>query len=363
VAELPELGSLRTELRAAGAFEPRELQSWVKLTFLLTGVVACLGAIAVFGWIAVPLIPVASVLSTSTTMFGHEGSHRSFSRSPARNTLLQHITFPLFAGLSALYWREKHDRLHHGNPNVEGKDPDLQPFPFVSSAAAHQRCGPGRRWFQRHLQRWAFWPMSTLMAVGMRGSSLIYLARYPFRQGIDRHWIADVLCLVAHYGLWLLAASLIWGPIVAFAVYSAVWGLVGVLLALIFAPAHMGLPVTDGQNRDWLHQLETTRDLELPRFVSWFFIGLDYQVEHHLFPRIPHQALPHAQRITEAWCRREGVTHQSVPYLPALVHSARFMAGAWHTPAADPDAVRLHGPGAVGGADPSGCLQDLRQSG
>jgi fatty acid desaturase len=130
VAALPELGSLRAELRAAGAFEHHELHSWVKLTFLVTGVVACLTAIGVFGWIAVPLIPIASILSTSTTMLGHEGSHKSFSRSPARNALLQHLTFPLFSGLSALYWREKHDRRHHGHPNVQG-EPRHQPFPFV----------------------------------------------------------------------------------------------------------------------------------------------------------------------------------------------------------------------------------------
>ena len=95
------------------------------------------------------------------------------------------------------------------------------------------------------------------------------------------------------------------------------------------------------QNHDWLHQLETTRNLELPRFVSFFFIGLDYQVEHHLFPKIPHQHLPRAARDHRAtWCQRHGVTYHSEPYLEALVDAARFMAHAWSRDAIDPVEVR-----------------------
>jgi linoleoyl-CoA desaturase len=94
------------------------------------------------------------------------------------------------------------------------------------------------------------------------------------------------------------------------------------------------------QNHDWLHQLETTRNLEMPRFVSYFFIGLDYQVEHHLFPKIPHQKLPRAAAITRAWCERNGIPYHSVPYLYALADSARFMAAAWSRDAMDPIEVR-----------------------
>jgi fatty acid desaturase len=71
-----------------------------------------------------------------------------------------------------------------------------------------------------------------------------------------------------------------------------------------------------------------------------FFIGLDYQVEHHLFPKIPHKNLPRAAQITAAWCKREGVPYQSEPYLVALADAARFMAMAWSHDAVDPIEVR-----------------------
>ena len=93
------------------------------------------------GWAFAAHPRVAAVFATSIAMLGHEGSHRSFSASPTRNALLVHLAFPLFSGLGALYWRDKHDRLHHGHPNVEGVDPDIKPFPFASSRGDHETCG------------------------------------------------------------------------------------------------------------------------------------------------------------------------------------------------------------------------------
>ena len=103
--------------------------------------------------------------------------------------------------------------------------------------------------------------------------------------------------------------SLIWGPVAACSVYLVVWAICGVCLAHVFAPAHMGLPIVAHPTHDWQHQLATTRNLELPRAISFFFIGLDYQAEHHLFPKIPHANLPLAARITRQWCAERGVEY------------------------------------------------------
>ncbi len=335
-----QLKSLRGELVAAGVFRHRELRSWIELVVMATALAGCLVGIARTGWLgALILIPVGAVLATSIAMMGHEGSHRSFSASPVRNTILCYLVFPLFGGLGALYWRNKHDRLHHGHPNVEGMDPDIRPFPFSSSRGDHESCGPKTRWFQRNFQAVLFWPMTTLMCAGIRRSSIVYLLRYPNKR--EAAWWAEVACLSVHYAAWLVVPALIWGPLVSFAVYASLWGLVGVFLALVFAPAHMGLPIVVNQNHDWLHQLETTRNLQLPRVVSFFFIGLDYQVEHHLFPKIPHANLPLAASITADWCKRHNVTYQTMPYLDALDSAVAFMRDAWKRDASTADLMRM----------------------
>ena len=237
----PKLGALRMELDAAGVFEHCELRSWGKLAVLVSTIAAGLTVIALVGWwLAFFVVPVLSVFATATAMLGHEGSHRSFSSSPVRNAIVAYFAFPLFGGLSTLYWHEKHDRLHHGHPNVEGVDPDIKPFPFVSSRGDHEKCGPKSRWFQRTLQRPLFWPMATLMTLGMRRSSIVHLMAYPKRNGgRDRAWWIELACLTAHYLGWLVIPSLIWGPLATFTLYFAMWGGVGVALALVFAPAHM----------------------------------------------------------------------------------------------------------------------------
>jgi fatty acid desaturase len=145
--------------------------------------------------------------------------------------------------------------------------------------------------------------------------------------------------MVVHYAAWIVIPTLIWGPI-AIAVYATIWGLSGVCLALVFAPAHIGLPVMTGQNKDWLHQLETTRNLEMPRVISFFFIGLDYQVEHHLFPKIPHMNLPRAAEITKAWCAKHKVVYMTGPYLAALGDAVQFLSNAWERDAVSPSEVR-----------------------
>ena len=325
----PDLSGLRNALRDAGVFDHRELRTVIELIGLGLGLAACLVAV-VLGplWLCVLIVPIAAVLATSISMYGHEGSHRSFSASPTRNAILTYVAFPAFCGLSSSYWRQKHDRLHHGHPNVEGMDPDIKPFPFSSSSGGHESCGPKERWFQRNMQSALFWPMSTLMCIGMRRSSIVHMWRAPR----TRAWAIEVACLALHYTAWIVIPTIIWGTN-ALILYAAIWACVGPMLALVFAPAHMGLPVVVQPSHDWMHQLATTRNLEMPRVMAFFFVGLESQVEHHLFPKIPHANMRVAAAITREWCERQGIKYTSEPYLTALADSFRFMGTAWRKPA------------------------------
>lgn len=321
---------LRAELRAAGVFEHREGLSWLKLGTMF-GVLAgsVLGIVTLPTIAAVPLVVVAAIASTTAVMLGHEGCHRSFSKSPLRNALLTYIAFPLFAGLSASYWRYKHNALHHGHPNVPGGDPDVDIWPMASCRGDYERSGPLRRFFQRHLQGYAFWFLTAFMPTGMRVSSTTYLVREVKKRGLTRSTFVDIACLLAHYAAWIVVPALFWGLGSSVAFYVGVWALSGVFLGVIFSPGHIGLPLVEGQFCDWEHQLETTRNLRMPRWLGYFFVGLEHQIEHHLFPTIPHQNLGRARGIVRAWCRDVGLPHHEVGYYDALVSVTGFIAQAW----------------------------------
>lgn len=345
--------ALRAALAQAGVYAHDERAGWTRLALLLAVITGCLAAVTVLPlWTAALWIPLCALASTTAAMLGHEGCHGSFSSKRWQNQLFATVTFPLLAGLGAMYWKHKHNALHHGHPNVLGADPDVELWPWASCREDYERSGRVRRFFQRYLQRYLFWPSTTLLPLVMRTSSIAFLIRHARRRGVNREWALDAGALVVHYTLWLGGGSLIWGPLGALAVYAAMWSLVGVLLALIFAPAHIGLPLVSGQNNDWVHQLETTRNLRTSPWLAWFFVGLDYQVEHHMFPRIPHQHLPHTRDIVRAWCAENGLPHQEIGYAAALRSVTGCLANAWRTPAPTAAAARAAWQAAPAGVVP-----------
>ena len=333
--------ALRTDLTEAGVFRHHEAAGWLRLGLLMSLLgtwLYCIGRVPT--WIILVTTPLVAAVCTTAAMLGHEGSHGSFSSQKWQNRLLTNLVFPLLSGLSAVYWRNKHDAAHHGHPNVLGQDPDVKMWPFVSSQEEHEDCSPGLRWVQKRAQGYLFWPMTLLQAIAMRRSSIRFLVKYARTRGPDRAWRIDVTLMTVHYAAWLGLGTLAWGFWPAMAVYFGMWAIVGSMLAMIFVPAHVGLPVLSDQHNDWQHQLETTRNFRTPRWFSWFFVGLDYQVEHHLFPKIPHQQLPRARNIVRAWCRKNRLPHHEDSYPEALASVTRALQIAWRTPTQTRDQVR-----------------------
>lgn len=327
-----EMSELKSELRSAGVFAHRSGATAAKFALLVAAVGALTAAIVYLpAWCAFLLIPIAAIPAASAAMIGHEAAHGSFSSSKRKNDLMVHVAFPLWSGLGVVHWKKKHNVLHHGHPNVHAVDEDIDLWPMALSSTAHHESNALRRFFQRYLQGYFFWPLTLLLGWVMRFESIKALVSRVRQRGIDRAWLADASCIAAHYTLWVVVPSLFFGVLPAVLFYVALWCGVGVVLALIFAPAHIGLPVVDEQKKGWLHQLQTTRNLVLPRGLSFFFVGLEYQVEHHLFPKIPHQNLPKAREIVKSWCERVGAPYQEEPYGAALVDTTGFFFRAWQT--------------------------------
>ena len=326
-----DIRALRSELTDSGAFAHRTAQTWAKLAALLLAFGAILALVVILPWwCALVLVPLAAIPAVTAAMVGHEAAHGSFSSSKTHNEVVLHLVFPLFGGLGAQHWKNKHNHLHHGHPNVVGRDPDMNVWPMALSSEAHAASGRFRRWLQRTWQAHLFWPLTLLLAFSMRYDSWSYIVRRARAGKVDGALVLDAACLLAHYALWLAVPMLWFGAWPVILVYAGLWSTSGLLLALIFAPAHMGLPVMDRDDRrGWDIQLDTTRNLAMPRWMSWFFVGLDFQIEHHLFPRIPHQNLGSASRIVEAWCERIGAPYQRLSYGSSICQVTRHVRLSW----------------------------------
>ncbi len=332
-----DMKSLRTELASLGLFQRREALTWGKLVFLLGTAMALVALHTQLPmWGTALLLPVTAFFFAAAAMLGHEGGHRSLSKSGLRCETMYHLVFPFLGGLGALQWKDKHNVRHHGHPNIVGVDDDMELWPLAHIREEHLKAGPTRRFVQRHFQAWLWWPMTMLFTWSIKVDSISFLIRHVRRHGISRLWLFDVFAQVLHYVGWLVIPSLVWGFWPVFGFYLALFGLVSLYLALVFTTGHMGLPIRHDTTDPIALQFETTRNLILPGWLSFFFIGLDYQIEHHLFPKMSHVNLAKAAPVVERWAALHGLPYQRVPYFTALAAVTRYVDRAWDIPAVAP---------------------------
>lgn len=348
MASAVDILGLRKRLEAARVFERRPVATWMKFVFLLS-VFAALTIVPLLTvtWLYWVLMPIAALFLTAAVMIGHEGGHKALSDGSFQNNLVLYISFPFIGGQSAQYWKNKHNIKHHTQPNIEGVDDDIDIWPMASTRQQHEASGPFRKFLQRKLQMYLFWPLSSLLPLSMRYSSIAYLVR-AIRAGKrgPEIWL-DVAALALHYFAWLVLPSLVFGfsPLLTLGAYFAFWCFMGLYLTAIFAPAHMGLPIYRSHDDAWRLQFEVTRNLDMPAWLRFFFIGLDHQVEHHLFMRMPHQNMLKAVPIVRQWAAEQGVRYQEINFWKGLVEVTRYVRDAWKNEAPE---VVLHADEPVG---------------
>jgi fatty acid desaturase len=210
----------------------------------------------------------------------------------------------LAIGLSYGWWIDKHNR-HHAHPNDDERDPDVYPGALVFSP---DHVG-ARRGFARmvtRVQAYLFFPMLVLEGANLHIAGFRALRE---RQGSAR-WIEASL-LVAHVVGYAALVFLVLSPWQALAFIAIQQGVFGLYMGCSFAPNHKGMPpLTPEQDADFLRrQVLTSRNIRGSRVIDFVFGGLNYQIEHHLFPSMPRPNLRRAQPIVREFCNEVGVSY------------------------------------------------------
>jgi fatty acid desaturase len=219
-------------------------------------------------------------------------------------------------GLSYGWWVDTHNR-HHANPNQEQRDPDIGDGVLAfTTAQAAKRNNPLSRFVVRR-QAWLFFPLTLLEGLSLHVDSVTSVISGKNRSSRGGSRRFEGTALILHAALYLTLLLLVMSPAkaVAFAALNqAAWGL---YMSCTFAPAHKGmLIVGTGQRLDFLRrQVLTSRDVRGGILTDLALGGLNYQIEHHLFPNMPRACLRRAQPLIRAHCRALGLTFHETTLL------------------------------------------------
>ena len=150
---------------------------------------------------------------------------------------------------------------------------------------------------------------------------------------ITKVWLLDTSLILVHFALWIalpIFAGLSWQITLGF--YALLWGLVGTFLTAIFIVGHAGRPIISEYDQNWRLQIETARRIKFGPVGSFFFVGLDYQIEHHMLPALSHFNLPKAAPLVKEYAEERGWQYQELGFLRALWESTVALHNAWKTP-------------------------------
>ena len=275
---------------------------------------AVTGMLLVGGWATFVVIGdswwqlfVAAFLSfvfAQLGFIGHDAGHKQIFRTGRANYLVGILHGNLAIGLSYGWWVSKHNR-HHAHPNHEDKDPDVN-ISAIAFTPGQARAKTGLvRFIARH-QRYLFVPLLLLEAGQLHVASIRALAGRGVRH---RAWEAVLLGL--HIVGYLTLLLLVLSPVKALVFLIVQQGLFGLYLGLSFAPNHKGMPVlTADEESDYLRrQVLTSRNVRGGWLVDYLLGGLNYQIEHHLFPSMPRPSLRRSQALIRSYCQHHGVSY------------------------------------------------------
>jgi len=331
-------------VRTAGLLRRRPVYYSLKIGLNLLLLAAGWAAFAMLGrsWWQMLVAVFLAVMFTQTGFIGHDAGHRQITGSRRADGLIGRIHGNLLIGLSYGWWVSKHNR-HHAHPNQIGRDPDIGGRAIAFAPGQIQARHRFGAWLGRY-QAWLFFPMLLLEALHLHVASLRALVGHSGKA----KW-AEAGLLAVHLGGYLTAVFVVLSPVQAVTFLVVQQGLFGVYLGSSFAPNHKGMPVmSEDEKVDFLRrQVLTSRNVRGGLLTDFALGGLNYQVEHHLFPSMPRPSLRHAQAPVRAFCARRGIPYSETGLLASYAQVLRHLHTTGRRAGPEPATDTAAGPDAA----------------
>jgi fatty acid desaturase len=304
-AHSSDFSGLAKLIRDSGLMERRKLYYVLRFSIVLGLFAAGWVLFFVLGesWWQLLLAAFMGIMFTQIAFLGHDIGHRQVFTSKRLAEVAGLLIGNLAIGLGFGWWVNKHTR-HHANPNHTDDDPDISIGVILwTEEQAEQRRGSIARWFGGRQAYW-FFPILPLEGLQLKVESFRSLAT-----PVVRRKVIEATLLVAHVVAYLAALFLVLPVGMAVAFLLVHLGTFGVYMGSSFAPNHKGMALMDDKMDYLRKQVLTSRNVRGSWFVDYLLGGLNYQIEHHLFPSMPMANLPKAQPIIRAYCEELGVSY------------------------------------------------------
>jgi fatty acid desaturase len=306
-----EYAELKKIVKAEGLMEravPRYML-WVALVLL-----AWVASMAVYAlvdnfWLLLLNTFFMLMVHAQLGFLGHDFAHKQVFAKKNLNDIFFLLTTHLLVGNNFSWWTATHNA-HHANPNHEHDDPDINlPVFAYTREQALEKKGIAR--FLTKYQAILFMPMMFFVVGNIRSEGLTKVlrgeTRYPF-------W--ELVLYIVHYVgyvAFFLAVMPWWQALILILIHQ---GLLGFYLGMTFAPNHKGMPVIpDGMDIGFLRQqVITARNIKPSMLIDFFYGGLNYQIEHHLFPSMPRKNLGRTRELVIDFCKE-----RNIPYVETSV--------------------------------------------
>ncbi|MDP3940852.1 MAG: acyl-CoA desaturase [bacterium] len=227
----------------------------------------------------------------------HDAGHRAIFSSTKFNDLFGYIC-SAFIGKRYTNWRTNHNR-HHAHPNQDEGDPDIEiPFSFTDEQYKRRR---GIIRLIRKYQAYLYFPLGSLVAFRMRMNDFV-----SFKKHSGKSIIPEIVLFCLGFFFFVILPFFLFDPLKATLIIVTFHLAEGLYLLNVFAPNHKGMPELEkGVKLSFFeHQVITSRNIRGNWLTDFVYMGLNYQIEHHLFPSTPRNKLSQISPFLKEICKK-----------------------------------------------------------
>ena len=320
--DAPSYRELKRLVTEAGLLERQPRYYFFKITSVVLLIAVAIAMVPLIGesWWQMATAVFFAVVGIQTATIAHDGGHRQIFNSLRNNDLVALLITSPYLGFNYSWWMDQHNK-HHAMPNHEDGDPNINLNIWAFTRKQRLQKSGFFLWMAKY-QAILVIPLQALGAFYKVVESARFVKNKPLRNPR-----LELLIFPIYFAWFLPLIFLSMTPGQAVAFFVVYFLTLGLALGALIAPNHKGMTMLgDGHTLDFLHwQVMTARNVRGNFLLDWFYGGLNYQIEHHLFPTMPRNNLRDSIAIVKPYCERHNIPYHDAGFYQSFAEILRSM--------------------------------------